>query len=522
MNKPSHTRIILVNTMFLYFRLLLIMAATLYISRVVLRELGEIDYGVYNVVAGFVLMLGFLNSGMAASSQRYFAEAIGRGNLLRLRKLFGTALVLHGGISLLALLAAESVGLWFVNTKLSIPAESMAAANGVYQFAVFSLVFTIMQVPFTAILIAYEKMSLYAYLGFAETALRTLLVWLLVTWHPTGRMLILYGALNFAVAVLTFGMFFFTVTKIFSHVKPTRRAHRAYYYSLSGITIWQSIGHCSLLLRTQGWNIIINLFFGPLLNTAFGIASQVVVAISSFSMNFIQTVSPRMAKLYAEGKTGELPPLVISTSKMSIYLVNLLILPVLAESNFLLRLWLGTVPPWTTAFTELSLWVLLVESLASGTLFYAVLAVGKIRGYQLSMAGITLLVLPVIYLLYTRGNLPSSGYLVCLAMAVTALPVRLFFAKKYIRLSPARYLFDVALRGAAVFFAVYFPVRYLQGFFAESAGRLLLTAVASTLLSGIFIFGLGLTRIERKMAAGFLRKKIAAVTDFIKKRRRQA
>ena len=287
------------NTLLLYFRMLLTIVVGLYTSRVVLNTLGVNDYGVYNVVGGIVAMLSFLNSALTAASQRFIAFELGRGDLSKLKKIFCTSVTIHATLAAIIFVIAETVGLWFVNTHLNIDADRMVAANWVYQFSIFTFMLTVLSVPYNSCIVAHEHMNTFAYISILEVTLKLLIVYLLLVINYDK--LITYGILVFAVALvvrLTYGIYskrhFEECTYHFSFDKQLFKE----MFSFAG---WSVVGNLGFSFKDQAANIILNLFFGTVVNAARGIALQVNGIISGFSTNFMMALNPQITKQYAAG-----------------------------------------------------------------------------------------------------------------------------------------------------------------------------------------------------------------------------
>lgn len=291
------------NTLFLYFRMILIMLVTLYTSRVILAQLGIRDYGIYNVVGGVVTMFAFLNNCMTSSTQRFMTFELGCGDMQRLKNVFAASLNIHLAIAVTIVLLAETIGLWFLNTKLVIPAERLLAANWVYQFAILSFCVNIVQVPYNAVLIAHEKMSVYAYISIIEVFLKLGIVYLL-TISPFDK-LIAYGILLFTVQLLIRCIYQVYCRKHYEESRFRLFWNRELYCQMSGFAGWNLFGSIAWLLRDQGVNIILNMFFGPVINAARGVATQVSGAVMNFISNFQVALNPQITKNYANGNVIE-------------------------------------------------------------------------------------------------------------------------------------------------------------------------------------------------------------------------
>ena len=431
---------ILKNTLFLYIRMILIMLTTLYISREILRILGVEDFGVYNVIAGFVSMFSFLTATISGGTSRFFAYEIGQQNLDRLNKYFRLSIVAFACLSLIILLLSETLGLWFVKNKLVIPEERFLAAITVYHFSILSLIVSMFSIPYKSMVIAYEKMDIYAYIGIIEVILNLAIVFSLniISIDKLG----LYACLLFLLNTLvTFSFYIYCKTKFkeakFSFFWNKTMFQEFFYYSL-----WIVIGSLSGLLRGQGLNILLNIFFGPTINAARGIAYQVHSAINQLVNNFYTACRPQITKLYATGDQYSMMTLVFSSSRICYMLTFLFALPIFIETPFILQLWLGEVPDYTILFTRLVLITILIETI-SYPFQAAVSATGRIKWYQIVTGGVTILTLPVAYVFLHYGYNPEIVFYVTILFAFIAQLSRLVFMKQLLQMSIISYLKSV-------------------------------------------------------------------------------
>ena len=481
------------NTMFLYFRMIFIMAVTLYTSRVVLRVLGVEDFGIFNVVAGVVAMFGFLNSSMSATTQRFISFSLGRGDD-NLNKVFSTCVLTHALIALGVLVLVESVGLWFLYNKLIIPEVRMDAAFWVFQFSALSTVVTVMSIPFNADIIAHEKMSAFAYISIVEVCLKLLIVFLLDVGNIDK--LVLYG---FLLLLVQCGIFLTYMGYCLRHFKESR--FRFVYekklfsevFSFAGWNLW---GYLASILYTQGLNILLNVFFGPVVNAARGLANQVDGAIRLFASNFQMAINPQIVKTYAAKDLESMHKLVFRSSKFSFFLLLALSLPVMIEAPMILRLWLSTVPDWTASFLRLMLVVVIVDSVAN-PLMTSAAATGRIKLYQSVLGGIQLLIVPVAYVVLRMGGEPNSVFVVHICICLIAFAVRLFIVRGMIGLSIKKYLMEVCVKSGVV--TVVATVLPLTLYFSMTNSLLSAIVVVFVSLGSVAVsaYAIGLTKSER-------------------------
>ena len=399
------------------------MVISLYTSRVVLDMLGVVDFGIYNVVAGVVVMLGFLNHAMTASTQRFLTFEIGRNDFLQLKKVFNMSLTIHALIAFIVFLLAETVGIWFLNNFLSIPENRITAANVVFQFSVFSFILTILSVPYNAAIISNERMKAFAFVGILEVVLKLVIVYLLLLL-PFDK-LVLYSILLFLVSFAVTAIYVVYCMKNFKESsKYSFVWDKILFKEMGGFASWNLLGVSAGIGYNQGVNILLNVFFGPTINAARGIAFQVQSAVSRFVTSFQVAVNPSITKLHAIGDNDSSFSMVFSASKFSFYLLLLLSMPLLLETKLILGWWLKTVPEYTVIFTRLVLIDILIGTV-SGSLQILAQATGKIRKYQVFVSGILLLNLPTSYLFLKFGFGPEATLLISVFYSCLALIVRL-------------------------------------------------------------------------------------------------
>lgn len=484
------------NTIMLYIRMLLIMVITLYTSRIVLQVLGVTDFGIYNVVGGVVAMFSVLSGSLSAAISRFITFELGRGDKEKLKKVFSTAVNIQLGLSIAIFILAEIGGVWFLNEKMNIPQDRIMAAHCVLQFSIFTFMINLISVPYYAAIIAHERMSAFAYISIIEATLKLGVVYLLV--YSAFDKLMSYAVLLFITALIVRFVYGFYCKRHFEECTYHFVVDRPLVKEMTGFAGWNFIGVSSSVLRDQGVNIVINLFCGPTVNSARGIAFQINSAICSFIYNFTTAINPQITKSYATGNYKYMMSLVQQGSRFSFYLLLLLSLPVLFETKIILSLWLNIVPEYTVAFTRLVLVFALIESF-SATLITAMLATGNIKNYQLVVGGIQLLNLPLSYLALKLGFAPQSTLIIAIGLSLCCLFSRLYMLHGMIKLSVRKYMKVVLLNAFVVsLLSCFFPmIIYVR--FEESLSRFFLLTficLCNTLLVEYFV---GCTSSERAM-----------------------
>lgn len=448
------------NTLLLYFRMLFIMAVSLYTSRVILMTLGVEDFGIYNVVGGIVAMFGFLNSAMASSTQRYLTFELGRNDFARLQKVFSTSIAIHALISLVIVVLAETLGLWFLYHKMTIPEARMDSAMWVFQMSVLATVVMVMSVPYNAIIIAHEKMSAFAYISVLEVVLKLLIVYLLKIGNFDK--LSLYAILIFAVQLfirLIYGRY---CGKHFGETALTKVNDGKLFKEMLGFAGWNLWGNCAAVAFTQGLNILLNMFFSPVVNAARAVAVQVQSTILQFSANFQTAINPQITKSYAQGDKEYMHGLIYRGSKFTFFLLLALSLPIILETDTILNIWLKDVPDYTVPFLRLMLCISMIDAVAN-PLMTAAQATGKVKVYQSVVGGILLAILPISYVVLKLGGNPTSVFVVHLCVCIVAFTVRLLIVRQLISLPFVSYVKNVIARCVAVaLVAVILPLILLE------------------------------------------------------------
>lgn len=437
-NKTSeNNKRIAKNTLLLYFRMLFLMVVSLYTSRVILNALGVEDFGIYNVVGGVVAMFSVISGSLSAAISRFITYELGKGDQIRLNKIFSASVTIQLLLSLIIVVLIETVGVWFLNAKMTIPEMRMTAANWVLQFSIITFVINLISVPYNAAIIAHERMSAFAYISILE-AVGKLAIAFLIMWSPIDK-LIYYAILMCLVAVI--------VRFTYGHYCKKHFAECTYHFHLDkdilkqmfGFAGWNFIGAAASVLRDQGGNIIMNLFCGPSVNAARGLAFQVNSAITGFVQNFMTALNPQITKSYASGNREYMMTLIFQGARFSFYMLLLLSLPVLLNTHYILVIWLKLIPEHAVVFVQLILIFAMHESLAS-PLITAMLATGNIKKYQIIAGGLNFLNLPTSYFFLKLGAVPESVFIIAIFFSIAVQIARLALLKNMIKLDVFGYL----------------------------------------------------------------------------------
>ncbi len=495
------------NTIMLYLRMMVILVVGLYTSRLVLALLGISDYGLYNVVGGFVTMLAFLNVTMANGTQRFLTFTIGEGNIDMLKSVFSNALLIHLALAAFILVFAETIGLWFVLNKMNIPAGRETAAFWIYQFSVLSFVISVFQVPFMSSIIAHEKMDIYAYLTIYDVIFKLLIVFLIQI--VSFDRLILYASLICFIQLSDALLYNLYCQKQFVECRLRFEYKPEIFKKMMGFSIWTMVGSLGFTTNSQGVNVLLNLFYGTVVNAARGVAVQVNNIIVNFSKNFQIASNPQIIKLYAEGKIRDMTNLALRTSKFSGFLLMLLMMPLFIEIEFVLKIWLGEYPELSPIFVRIIMFQSIVQSL-SGPIVTVTHAGGKLKMPNLT-AGIAIVsFLPITYVALKLGASPAMVFVINVIPWIIEGYCDSYYAQKYTGFSMKRFYKEVYSRVFICFFfvlAVLFITKYLLGP-EEGWIRFLLLSVLSVLLSICTIYLLGLKDDERAFIICFIRRKL--------------
>ena len=496
--QSENTKRIAKNTLMLYVRMLFSMLVSLYTSRVVLNALGVEDYGIYNIVGGFVAMFSLVSSSLSSSASRFITFELGRGDHERLRKVFSTSLSTQITLCLIIFILLETIGLWFLNIHLTIPSERLVAARYVFQFSVAAFMVGLLSVPYNASIISHEHMNVYAYMGIADVLLRLCIV-ICIAYCPyiTDR-LIMYSFLLLLVGISLQVFYVWYCHKHFLECRSKIRFHKNFFKELGGFAVWNFIGCIAGLLKDQGVNILLNMFHGPVLNAARGIAVSVSTVIGSFAGNFMTALNPQITKSYAAADYDYMNKLVARGSRFSFYIMLLLITPVVLETEFILKFWLKGYPDFTVAFVRLSLFLSLVDIL-SNTLITLQTATGKIRNYQLVVGGMLMMNFPLSYLCLKASLSPESVYAVAISVALCCLLLRLFFLTRMVEaFSSTSFIKNVVANVIGVSFLSFALPGILHFFFPDGWIRFFTILFVSLVCTGLAVLYIGCSSSERR------------------------
>ena len=483
------------NTLFLYMRMLILMLVSLYTSRVILDALGVKDYGIYHVIAGFVAMFSLISAALTSACSRFLNVELGKGDSDRQNVVFSTALTIQWGLALVVVILAEAIGVWYVNNIMVLPPERLNAANWCLQFSIFNSGMHLVTIPYNASIIAHEKMKAFAYIGLFQ-GLAQLGISFLVYWEPFDR-LVYYALLLMLLQFLIRLCYQVYCRRHFQECHYRFVFDKPLMKHMFSYSTWQLIGNGAIVLKTHGVNLILNLFFGPTVNAAKGIANQVDRAISLFVNNFMMAMNPQITQSYAKGNYSYMHQLVNNGARLSFYLLLFLSLPVIINANFILHLWLKQVPPYTVAFSQLTLVAILISSI-SKPLVTAQNATGNVRNFQMVVGGIEMLNLPLSYLALYLGMPPTSVVIVAIVVSTISLGARIYILPFTVTgFKRMRFFKEVILTCLIVAItASVIPVA-IYHILPENAIGFIINVVVCLSLSAFVIFYLGCNKSER-------------------------
>ena len=500
-NHSENNKRIAKNTLLLYVRMLFSMLVSLYTSRVILNTLGVEDYGIYNVVGGFVAMFSMISNSLSSSVSRFITFELGRGNTEKLKEIFSTSVLIHIALAAIVFILAETIGVWFLNTHMTIPADRLTAANWVFQASVISFMFGLFSVPYNASIVAHERMSAFAYIGILDVILRLLIV-LFIAYVPLPYdKLAVYSLLLMSVSISLQYIYLWYCHLHFKECHLQWKFNKQCWKEMSSFAGWNFIGCTAGLLKDQGVNILLNLFMGPTVNAARGIATSVNTAVSSFSGNFMTALNPQITKSYASEDKDYMFSLVERGARFSFYILLILALPIIFETEFILTLWLKQFPEHTVNFVRLVL-ILSMCDILSNTLITLQSATGHIRNYQLAVGGMLLMNFPLSYICLNFGCIPEVTILVAILISICCMVLRLLFLRKSAKISIKKFFTNVCLNVTVVsLFSTAVPLILTQILNNNSWKHFGIITIASVACSAFSIYMIGCTKFERQFIA---------------------
>ena len=492
------------NTLFLYIRMGLVMFISLYTTRVVLNVLGVVDYGIYNVVCGFVSMFNVFNTCLTTGTNRYYNYAIGKKEENGVQKVFNASIRIQLILLLLVVILIESVGLWYINNKMVIPLERLNVANWIFQYAVFSLIVLMFQTPYSAAVLAYEKMDFYAIVGIVDVLLK--LGFVLLLKFVSYDKLLFYGVLMTVVSLVNFLMYYIYVRNMFKEVRFSLFVDKPTFKSLFSFTAWSLLDPITLMLKGQGSNMVLNLFFGPIVNAAYGISQQISNAIDGFTSNLSIAFRPQIIQSYSSGDYYRTKNLMYGMSKINFIFHSILIIPVLFELDFLLNLWLGNdYPAYTIPFTIFILFIATLNCLHA-PISTVMVATGKIKRIKTISLLIIGSVVPIGYFLFKVGLAPTAIFVLLTFLTVINILVGAYIMSQEFPIVDFKdYLKTIFLPCVLFLVAILIIPFAISHLIPSSWYRLFFLAIISTVVAVIIGYRFVLNNTEKNLAKSLLK-----------------
>ena len=492
------------NTFYLYIRMGLVLVVSLFTTRVVLQSLGVEDYGIYNVVSGFVAMFSFLNTSMSNGVQRFYNFSLGSNYEYTIKDVYNTALQIQCLLAIILLLLLETLGIWYICTQMVIPLERLNAAIWIFQFSVLSLVLLILQIPYSAAIMAYERMDYYAYLSVFDVVAKLGIAYA-IKYAETDK-LILYGALSLLVSLISFFLYYIYAKRQFHDLECDYRIRKQLLKPMLSFSGWNIFGSFAYMIKSQGLNMLLNVFFGPIVNAARGISNMVMSAVQGFQSNIVIAFRPQLVQSYASGDNSRVLNLFYSLSKVSFILLAALSIPIIIELDFILHLWIGdTIPDYTAPFTILVLINMVISSLNT-PVSQVVHATGKMKTYQLCTSLMVCAILPVSWVFLKFGFDPISVYWVSLILTIINQIVCNLLLKKIFSYSIREYFMKVIC--PCVIFSVLVPIipYIVSRELSASFLRLILIGIISVAISIVVSYFIVLDKSEKKVILTFIKR----------------
>ena len=496
------------NTVFLYIRMAIVLFISLYTTRLVLSTLGIVDYGIYNVVGGFVTLFSFLNATMSNSIQRFFNYEIGKNGESSIQRVFVTSLLIQSVIALIIIILIETFGLWYVNNVMVVPPEKLCDANIIFQLSTISLVLVVLQVPYSAAIMAHERMDFYAIVSIADAVIKLSAV-LAIKRFVNDNSLVIYGMSIMGISVLNFMMYFLYCKRNFKGMRLGRVFDKALFKSMLSFSGWRTMECFAYMLKGQGVNMLLNFYFGPVVNAANGIAVQVANAIEGFRTNLFTAFNPQVVGSYADGNHQRTRKLMYFMSKTAFILMFMISLPLVIELDYVLEIWLNgkNIPEMTSLFIVLFLANILI-TVFNVPLTTVVGATGNIKRYSIIQTINVIAIIPLAILSLNIIKLPQIVYYVSLSVMIINQIVVTFVARKVFPFSLREYLRKVILPCIAILLLSPIIPIILHNIMATSFIKLLTICIISVIIVLSLAFMIALDKDEKTILMSFIRKKI--------------
>lgn len=503
---PNSSKRIATNTLVLFARMLVLTFVNLYTVRLILAGLGTEDYGIFNAIAGVVTASTCISSVLALSTQRFYSYAIGKREPKRLQEIFSVSLNICLLMSVCFILLFEILGPWLVSTLLTIPHCRMEAALQLLQFSLFSFIFTLIQIPFIGAIFAHENMGYYALVSTFDCIAKLFIAYGL---GRTGNdNLVYYGGALMIESLVVMSLYIIIVRRKYAECRYTIVKQKVLYKELFSFSGWSFYGALAGVGMTQGSSIILNVFFGPIINAAFGIANQIYNAVITLTNCIVIAFRPAMIKSYSSQEVGYLEQLFYANSKAILYLLAMVIIPFIFEAETLLTLWLGNITPTMVLYARLY---------AVYTLFLAlhnpittiIQATGNIRKYSMYVESITILCLPINWCLFLMGFPSYFLFFTMIGLCILTHIIRLFMLKSCVpSFTLKTYLVRLAFPGIIILGMTVLMVYGIEFLDINKLTRLILSFLVSVVSTSILLYVFGVSEKERNLISEFVYRRI--------------
>ena len=502
-DNQSNNKRIAKNTGVLYIRQLLTLGLSLYTSRLTLQVLGEEDFGIYATVAGFTALLSTLTTSLASGTQRFITFELGRGDFDKLNKVYCTAINIHVLLSVLLIIIGESVGCWFIFNKMTVPPDRLMVAFWVFQLTLLNTVLMLVNTPNNAEIVAHEDMGAWALVSIIDAILRCVSVILLffISWDK----LLIYAVFLFLIQFLNRTICIVWCKRKYSEVNYHFIWDKSLMKSMLSITGWTGLNNLAVTGFIQGVNLLLNVFFGPVLNAAYTVAMQAYSGIRQFCSSFQLASNPQIVKLYSTGDLEEMRKLLYTVCKLSFFLIFVLSLPFVVNADYILTLWLGKVPEHSVSFFILLL-IYAYTDVFAYPLDIAAQATGNMKKYSLVISTCVLSTLPIAYLLYIFGAIPETIYYVAIIVSWVGLMLRIICLKRLVGISLRTFVSSVLFRSVCVALFSAVPAIVATCFVDKGFIEFCLVSLLTLLWTVTMVYVFGLSKIEKKMVVSTFSK----------------
>lgn len=506
--QDSKNKRIAKNTMYLYIRMLFAVCINLYTSRLVLQYLGVEDFGVYNIIGGIVALMMFVNSSMRGATSRFITFSLGKDNTDLIRKTISSSVQIHTAIAIVVLIIGETLGLWFINNELNIPESTLNAANWVYQFSLFTSVVTILQVPYNACVISYERMDVFAIIEIINVLMKCVIVFLLFLFP---NRLIAYGGLLFVVSIIIFMIYIIYCHKRIGEFYVSHHYHKDIIRPMLGFAVCDLFGNGTFAVKQQGINVLINRFFGVVLNAASGVATQASSIISTFMVNVLQAFRPQIIKEYSVGNVERMGKLMCTECDILFFLLSLVFIPLYINLEYVMHLWLNNVPAYAVEFCKLLL-IYNYFSVATQILYDGIQATGKIKKMSILQGWMNLFCLLLVYLFFYMGFDARYAYVSMVICLFIQTILNIIIQKKLVRTFPIfKYILSI-VKGGIILLVVFAILWHISQFMSNPVTRIFVTVFLNVILLTVFD-GIAFP-IYRKKVWSLIRRKIYEKSNY--------